>query len=104
VTAILAHCRQANGAQSHRGFDPLQADGTSHVPGRIGWPRHRSVLVFEPQPDEGIDQTLAATEPSPELTLSSVKMKFRCAEAFGVEEPPRAYAWLLLDVGCSRAD
>jgi glucose-6-phosphate 1-dehydrogenase len=25
-------------------------------------------------------------------------MNFRYAEAFGVEEPPRAYAWLLLDV------
>ena len=25
-------------------------------------------------------------------------MTFRYAEAFGVEEPPRAYAWLLLDV------
>lgn len=24
-------------------------------------------------------------------------MNFRYAEAFGVEEPPRAYAWLLLD-------
>jgi len=25
-------------------------------------------------------------------------MDFRYAEAFGIEEPPRAYAWLLLDV------
>jgi glucose-6-phosphate 1-dehydrogenase len=61
-------------------------------------PLHRSVLVFELQPDEGIEQTLAAKQPGPDLTLSSVKMNFRYAEAFGVEEPPRAYAWLLLDV------
>ena len=73
---------------------------TPHLmfPGLEDGPRHRSVLVFELQPDEGIEQTLAAKEPGPDLTLSSVKMKFRYAEAFGVEEPPRAYAWLLLDV------
>ncbi|MBA3640492.1 MAG: glucose-6-phosphate dehydrogenase [Acidobacteria bacterium] len=73
---------------------------TPHLmfPGAADGPRHRSVLVFELQPDEGIEQTLAAKEPGPDLTLSSVKMKFRYAEAFGVEEPPRAYAWLLLDV------
>jgi glucose-6-phosphate 1-dehydrogenase len=73
---------------------------TPHLmfPGAALGPRHRSVLVFELQPDEGIEQTLAAKEPGPDLTLSSVTMKFRYAEAFGVEEPPRAYAWLLLDV------
>jgi glucose-6-phosphate 1-dehydrogenase len=73
---------------------------TPHLmfPGAADGPRHRSVLVFELQPDEGIEQTLAAKHPGPELTLSAVKMKFRYAEAFGVEEPPRAYAWLLLDV------
>ncbi|HUE85716.1 MAG TPA: glucose-6-phosphate dehydrogenase [Vicinamibacterales bacterium] len=72
---------------------------TPHLmfPRRDG-PMHQSVLVFELQPDEGIEQTLAAKEPGPDLTLRSVKMKFRYAEAFGVEEPPRAYAWLLLDV------
>jgi glucose-6-phosphate 1-dehydrogenase len=61
-------------------------------------PMHRSVLVFELQPDEGIEQTLAAKQPGPDLTLRTVTMKFRYREAFGVEEPPRAYAWLLLDV------
>jgi glucose-6-phosphate 1-dehydrogenase len=73
---------------------------TPHLmfPGLGEGPLHRSVLVFELQPDEGIEQTLAAKEPGPDLTLSAVKMKFRYAEAFGVEEPPRAYAWLLLDV------
>ena len=61
-------------------------------------PAHQSVLVFEVQPDEGIVQTLAAKQPGPELTVRTVRMNFRYAEAFGVEEPPRAYAWLLLDV------
>jgi glucose-6-phosphate 1-dehydrogenase len=61
-------------------------------------PRHQSTLVFELQPEEGIVQTLAAKQLGPELTLRTVTMDFRYAEAFGVEEPPRAYAWLLLDV------
>ena len=61
-------------------------------------PRHQSTLVFELQPEEGIVQTLAAKQLGPELTLRPVTMDFRYAEAFGIEEPPRAYAWLLLDV------
>ena len=61
-------------------------------------PRHISVVVFELQPDEGIVQTLAAKQPGPDLTVRTVTMNFRYAEAFGIEEPPRAYAWLLLDV------
>jgi glucose-6-phosphate 1-dehydrogenase len=60
-------------------------------------PAHESVLVFEVQPDEGIIQTLAAKQPGPELAVRTVTMNFRYAEAFGVEEPPRAYAWLLRD-------
>jgi glucose-6-phosphate 1-dehydrogenase len=60
-------------------------------------PRHQSTLVFELQPEEGIVQTLAAKQLGPELTLRTVTMDFRYAETFGVEEPPRAYAWLLLD-------
>jgi len=62
-----------------------------------GHPGHGGVLVFRLQPDEGIVQTLAAKQPGPDLALSTVTMNFRYAEAFGVEEPPRAYAWLLLD-------
>ncbi len=61
-------------------------------------PDHNSVLVFELQPDEGIVQTVAAKQPGPDLAIGPVTMHFRYAEAFGVEEPPRAYAWLLLDV------
>jgi glucose-6-phosphate 1-dehydrogenase len=59
--------------------------------------RHQSVLVFEVQPDEGIVQTLAAKQPGPDLAIRTVTMNFGYAEAFGVTEPPRAYAWLLLD-------
>jgi glucose-6-phosphate 1-dehydrogenase len=61
-------------------------------------PRHTDVLVFEVQPDEGIVQTLAAKQPGPDLAVRTVTMNFRYAEAFGIEDPPRAYAWLLLDV------
>jgi glucose-6-phosphate 1-dehydrogenase len=58
---------------------------------------HSSVLVFEVQPNEGIVQTLAAKQPGPDLVVRTVTMNFRYAEAFGVDEPPRAYAWLILD-------
>ena len=58
---------------------------------------HRSVLVFEVQPNEGITQTIAAKQPGPELSVQTVMMNFRYAEAFGVDDPPRAYAWLLRD-------
>lgn len=66
--------------------------------GRGSRPSRTDVLVFEVQPNEGIVQTLAAKQPGPDLALRTVTMNFRYAEAFGVEEPPRAYAWLLLDV------
>ena len=59
---------------------------------------HNSVLAFEVQPNEGIVQTLAAKQPGPDLAVRTVTMNFRYADAFGVKEPPRAYAWLLLDV------
>ena len=64
----------------------------------LGSPRHTDVLVFELQPNEGIIQTLAAKQPGPGLDVRTVTMDFRYAEAFGIEDPPRAYAWLLLDV------
>ena len=57
-----------------------------------------SVLIFRLQPEEGIIQHFLAKQPGPEVTLRDVKMSFRYADAFGVEKPPRAYAWLLLDV------
>lgn len=78
----------------------IQFKPTPHLmfPAERSRPRHQSTLVFELQPEEGIVQTLAAKQLGPELTLRTVTMDFRYAEAFGVEEPPRAYAWLLLDV------
>ena len=77
----------------------IQFRPTPHFmfPVEQGRPTHGSVLVFELQPTEGIVQTLAAKQPGPDIAISSVRMSFRYAEAFGVEEPPRAYAWLLLD-------
>jgi glucose-6-phosphate 1-dehydrogenase len=59
--------------------------------------RHQALLVFEVQPEEGIVQTIAAKQPGPELAVRAVTMNFGYAEAFGITEPPRAYAWLLLD-------
>jgi len=56
-----------------------------------------STLAFRLQPDEGIVQTLAVKRPGPALTIEPVDMKFSYADAFGMEEPPRAYAWLLHD-------
>jgi glucose-6-phosphate 1-dehydrogenase len=78
----------------------IQFKPTPHLMfrGQGSRPRHADVLVFEVQPDEGIVQTLAAKQPGPDLAMRTVTMNFRYAEAFGVEEPPRAYAWLLLDV------
>ena len=78
----------------------IQFRPTPHFmfPAEEGRPSHRSVLVFEVQPKEGIIQTLAAKQPGPDLAIRTVTMNFGYAEAFGIEEPPRAYAWLLLDV------
>jgi glucose-6-phosphate 1-dehydrogenase len=72
---------------------------TPHLmfPRDAGSAAHQSALVFEVQPNEGIIQTIAAKQPGPELAVRTVTMNFRYAEAFGIEEPPRAYAWLLRD-------
>ncbi len=56
-----------------------------------------NVLAFRLQPEEGIFQTFAAKRPGPTLRIQPVQSSFLYADAFGVEEPPRAYAWLLLD-------
>lgn len=77
----------------------IQFKPTPHVMffSEDGRPAQQGALVFELQPDEGIVQTLAAKQPGPGLAVRPVTMRFGYAEAFGVEEPPRAYAWLLLD-------
>ncbi len=54
-------------------------------------------LAFRLQPQEGIIQTFGAKQPGPDLCIRPVTMNFLYADAFGVAEPPRAYAWLLLD-------
>jgi glucose-6-phosphate 1-dehydrogenase len=61
-------------------------------------PTQRHELVFRLQPKEGIIQTLVAKQPGPQIRLQPVTMNFLYADAFGIEEPPRAYGWLLLDV------
>ena len=57
-----------------------------------------NILAFRLQPEEGIIRTFLAKQPGPELAMRQVRMHFGYADAVGVEEPPRAYAWLLLDV------
>lgn len=59
---------------------------------------HRNVLAFRLQPREGIVRTFAAKYPVPELSIRPVRMDFCYSDTFQVSEPPRAYAWLLLDV------
>jgi glucose-6-phosphate 1-dehydrogenase len=58
----------------------------------------RNVLAFRLQPHEGILQQFLAKQPGPGVALRPVTMNFGYAEAFGVQEPPRAYAWLIHDV------
>ena len=56
-----------------------------------------NVLAFRLQPEEGIMQTFVAKQPGPGLCLQPVTMNFRYASAFGVEQLPNAYSWLLHD-------
>jgi glucose-6-phosphate 1-dehydrogenase len=63
-----------------------------------GLPTQCNDLVFRLQPKEGIIQTLVGKRPGPRLQLQPVTMTFLYADAFGIQDPPRAYAWLLLDV------
>ena len=57
----------------------------------------RNLIVFRVKPDEGILQSFNAKRPGAELCLAPVTSRFSYAEAFGIERPPRAYAWLILD-------
>ena len=56
-----------------------------------------NILAFRLQPEEGIMQTFVAKQPGPGLCLQPVTMNFRYASAFGVEQLPNAYSWLLHD-------
>ncbi|MGI9038337.1 MAG: glucose-6-phosphate dehydrogenase, partial [Gemmatimonadota bacterium] len=57
-----------------------------------------NLLIFRLQPDEAIARSFLAKRPGPGFALDRVSMHFDYAEAFGIEHPPRAYAWLLHDV------
>ncbi|HEX9810499.1 MAG TPA: glucose-6-phosphate dehydrogenase [Burkholderiales bacterium] len=57
-----------------------------------------NILAFRLQPEEGIIQTFVGKQPGPGLSLQPVTMDFCYATTFGIEQPPRAYAWLLHDV------
>jgi glucose-6-phosphate 1-dehydrogenase len=55
-----------------------------------------NVLVIRIQPDEGMDLTVAAKVPGPQVKLGTVRLDFRYGEVFG-GQPPEAYERLLLD-------
>ncbi len=56
-----------------------------------------NVLMFRLQPKEGIMQRFIAKQPGPGLCLQPVTMNFWYASAFGIDQAPKAYAWLLHD-------
>jgi len=55
-----------------------------------------NVLVVRIQPDEGVDLTVTAKVPGPQVKLGTVRLDFRYGEVFG-GQPPEAYERLLLD-------
>lgn len=65
-------------------------------PDDSGQPQN-NLLVFRLQPEEAILNTFLAKQPGPDICLRPVTMTFRYDLAFGIEEPPSAYEWLLLD-------
>jgi glucose-6-phosphate 1-dehydrogenase len=72
---------------------------TPHVMFPIEASEHlqHNILTFRLQPDEGIIHTFLAKQPGPDICLQPVTMNFCYERAFGIEEPPSAYEWLLLD-------
>jgi glucose-6-phosphate 1-dehydrogenase len=61
-------------------------------------PLQNNILTFRLQPAEGILHTFLAKQPGPDICLRPVTMDFCYEKTFGIEEPPSAYEWLLLDV------
>jgi glucose-6-phosphate 1-dehydrogenase len=55
-----------------------------------------NVLMIRIQPDEGMELSVVAKTPGPELKLGPVDLDFRYGEVFG-GQPPEAYERLLLD-------
>ncbi|RPI29391.1 MAG: glucose-6-phosphate dehydrogenase [Acidobacteria bacterium] len=60
-------------------------------------PQQSNALTFRLQPEEGIIQRFIAKQPGPEICMQPVSMTLLYADAFGIEKPPSAYEWLLLD-------
>ena len=69
----------------HSIFTPIKPDEFS-----------KNTLVFNVQPEEGIELTIQAKHPGPKLCMSALTMDFKWQEIFGTE-PPEAYERLLLD-------
>jgi glucose-6-phosphate 1-dehydrogenase len=59
--------------------------------------QQNNILTFRLQPNEGILHTFLAKQPGPAICLRPVTMDFRYDTTFGIEEPPSAYEWLLLE-------
>ena len=59
--------------------------------------KEHNVLTFRIQPNEGIYYKFTAKKPGATLELTPVDMNFEYATAFGIEEPPNAYQWLIYD-------
>ncbi len=59
--------------------------------------KEHNVLTFRIQPNEGIYYQFTAKKPGASLNLTPVNMNFEYATAFGIEEPPNAYQWLIYD-------
>jgi len=82
LTEVSVHFKPAAHPMFPRGGDPGP---------------ERNVVVFRVKPQEGILHSFVAKRPGSELCLAPVTSRFLYAEAFGIERPPRAYAWLILD-------
>ena len=54
-------------------------------------------LTFRLRPNEGMQHTFMAKQPGPGMRVQPVTMAFRYDAAFGVDNLPNAYEWLLLD-------
>jgi glucose-6-phosphate 1-dehydrogenase len=78
----------------------IQFKPTPHLmfPLEDRWPKESNILTFRLQPEEGIIHRFIAKQPGPDIVLTPVTMSFLYAGAFGIEESPGAYEWLLLDV------
>ena len=54
-------------------------------------------LTFRLQPNEGLEHTFMAKQPGPGMCVQPAAMALRYDAAFGVDNLPNAYEWLILD-------